>query len=401
MTRRSDTRRDRREWSGQTLPLFAIIVPGVLALMALGMDGAQIFVERRDAQSAADLAALSGVRELPDSATNAKSIAKTVGAANGYLQSQIIPVSPFNGDSSKIEVTVNSSVTTFFMPILAFFVGGDHSTVAVSARAVAEQTQAVSSGGGFAIFALESCPSGEKSVDISGSDSDIVGEVHSNSDVYFSGSDNTVTGPTTHTCGSPSFHNGGGGNTFNPAPAADSFRPDPINLVRSDFTCDFIAPSTGDWDLSSDGSWWVGGSKDSKTLRAGTFCARGSSGFIKLSDSDIVVEEVVSGSGGVSFVAQCCIDISGSNFDLHPHEHDVLLFSEGNSDVAIKMAGSSGDWLGAIYAPNGTAEVSGSGNINLIGGIVADRVKLNGSSINLDGGSGPSVSGPQTIALIE
>ena len=31
----------------------------------------------------------------------------------------------------------------------------------------------------------------------------------------------------------------------------------------------FNGPS--DWDLSSDGAWWVGGTKDSKTLRAGVW----------------------------------------------------------------------------------------------------------------------------------
>jgi hypothetical protein len=177
--------------------------------------------------------------------------------------------------------------------------------------------------------------------------------------------------------------------------------PDPIAKTRADFTCDFLAPSTGMWDLANNGVWWVGGTKASKTLRAGTYCSRGSSGGIKLSDSDVGVEAVVSGAGGVTFMAQTQVELSGSDFQLHPHEHGILIFSEGNSDVAVKVAGSGGTWEGSIYAPNGTAEVSGQNNWNFHGGIVAERVKLNGSDSNIDGSYGDGAPPEQQYALVE
>ena len=400
--------------SGQTLPLFAVIVPGLLALMALGLDGAHLFLERRDAQSAADLAALAGVRSLPDSPSSATADAITVATAHGFQQAQVVPVTPYGGDDSLIEVTVSTSVDTFFMSILGFFAPGDYSTVDVNARAVAqaEWTSEETGGGEFAILALEGCPSEEKSVDISGADDFFVGRVHSNSDVYFSGGNNTVQGDTTHVCG---FHNGDNSNDFDPDPYQDQPVADPLGTEYDDY-CDpddpdypaevndrFMAPSSGDWDLSSDGPWWIEGSKDSKTLRSGIYCARGNSGLIKLSDSDISVEDISPAQGGVTFVSKWMIDISGSDFDLHPHVFGVLFHTEGSDNPALKVSGSDGDWMGTMYAPNGTAEISGQQDINLAGGIVAKRVKLNGSNATINGGNEGAPQSPpeQTIALIE
>ena len=389
---------------GQTLTLFALVAPALLAVVGLGLDGAQIFLERRNAQVAADLAALSGAVELLESdATGAKAKARSTAAANDYPVTQVDAVSPYLGRTDQIAVTVTSSVTTHFLPVLGLLGLGDFTTVPVSARAVAQSGYEGSSNGGFAIFALQSCPTTQKTVDFSGSTSVVTGAVHSNADVYFSGSSNSVTGATTYVagCGFPAYSNGGGGNSFSPTPAVTTTQPDPIALARTDFTCDFLAPSTGMWDLAINGSWWVGGTKASKTLRPGTYCSRGTSGSIKLGDSDIVIEDVVAGNGGVTFVAHVQVEISGSNFELHPHEHGVLFAAYGNSDTALKLSGSGGDWQGSMYSPNGTAEVSGSSNLNIAGSIVGERVKINGSQFNINGAGGEGGAGPQQLALVE
>ena len=395
---------ERIRMGGQTLPLFALMWPALLALVGLGIDGARIYVERREAQSAADLAAVSGAVALVEgNASLAVVRAELTSVANGYSLGQTSTKTPYLGRTDWIEVEVETSVDTLFLPVLGMISGHDFSTVDVSARAVAQAGLVGGSGGGFAIFALEGCPSEQKTIDIGGSDSFFIGKVHSNSDVYLSGSNTAIDGATTSVCGNgyPSFEDGGAGNTLDPAPTTASAVPDPIDLDTSDFTCDFLAPSTGDWDLSSDGVWWVGGTKDSKTLRAGTYCARGSDGFIKLGDSEIVIEDVESGPGGVTMVAPCCIDISGSDFDLHPHEHGVLLAAYGDSDTALKMAGSGGSWQGSMYAPSGTAEISGQDDVNIAGSIVGERVKLNGSDATVNGQSGEGGAGPQQLALVE
>lgn len=390
---------DRRsQSSGQTLPLFAIMVPGLLALMALGLDSAQLFLERREAQGAADLAALAGVRSLPDDSVSAKDDARIVGAAHGYAQAQIVPVTPFEGDASRIEVTVNTSVDTFFMGIFG------QSTVSLSARAVAqaEWTDDDASGGGFAVFAMETGCGNEKSVDISGSDDFFIGRVHSNSDIHVSGSNNDFSGLTTYVC---DFDNGGGGNTYDPAPGPAAVEPDPVDRTWGDLC---PAPPGGgyngpsDWDLASDGAWWVGGSKDSKVLNPGVYCTNGK---VKLGDSDITIQDV-NGMNGITFVGQR-VEISGSNFILTPHKDNILFAAFANADDAMKISGSGGDWAGLIYAPNGVAELSGQANgqdrFDLSGGVIAERVKLNGSDAYIDGtiGAGQVAEPQQVIALVE
>ena len=225
------TDKHRSGGGGQALTLFALVTPVILAFMALGLDAAHAFLERRDAQGAADLAALAGARFLHDDVTadrpgeRARRSGRDRRRERLRRPAQVTATTPYDGAIDKIRVNIDSDVSTFFMPILDLFAGGDHSTVNVDAHAVAYGGYTEGEGGGFAIFALESCPSLQKSVDISGSTSFYIGKVHSNSDVYISGSDLSITGPTTHSCGSgyPSFHDGGGGNTYDPAPTP---RPD-------------------------------------------------------------------------------------------------------------------------------------------------------------------------------
>ncbi len=388
-----------RETSGQTLPFFALVLPALVGLMALGLDSAQIFLERRDAQSAADLAALAGVRSLPDTPTTAMTDAEAIGVAHGYASSEVTPVTPFGGDVARIEVTINSEVDTYFMGIFG------QPKIAVSARAVAKSdwTEGSAAVEGYAIFAMETGCGQEKSVDVSGSNDFFIGRVHSNSDIVTSGSTNDFDGATTYVCG---IDDTGGNNTFDPAPQGGVVEPDPIDLDW-DYFCP-APPGSGynnmgsEWDLSVDGPWWVGGTKDSKLLNPGTYCTDDK---IKLGDSDITIADV-NGSNGITFVGQK-VEISGSNFALLPNQDDILFAAYAATDDAMKVAGSGGDWAGLIYAPNGWAELSGQSNGNdsfdLAGGIIAQRVKLNGSDAYIDGSiySEPEVVPAQTISLVE
>src|SRR6266487_3251626 len=56
-----------REEHGQTLILFVVALPLLLALIALVTDGSNLFANKRSVQNAADASALAAVRELnPD-----------------------------------------------------------------------------------------------------------------------------------------------------------------------------------------------------------------------------------------------------------------------------------------------------------------------------------------------
>src|SRR5918992_166527 len=62
---RANSRRVRA--AGQTLPIFALMLPVVIGMAGLGIDGGNVYLNYRNAQTAADLAALAGARLLPAS----------------------------------------------------------------------------------------------------------------------------------------------------------------------------------------------------------------------------------------------------------------------------------------------------------------------------------------------
>src|SRR5687767_5531938 len=110
------TQTHRSRARGQALTLFTLVAPVMLAFMALGLDAAHAFLERRDAQGAADLAALAGARFLHDEVTpadqaDARAAAVAVGVANGYAAAQVTATTPWGGDVDKIHVNIDSDVS--------------------------------------------------------------------------------------------------------------------------------------------------------------------------------------------------------------------------------------------------------------------------------------------------
>ena len=66
-------------------------------------------------------------------------------------------------------------------------------------------------------------------------------------------------------------------------------------------------------------------------------------------------------------------------------DEGVLVFADSAADDAVTFAGSDGSFQGLLYAPNGMVQTGGSTNSTLKGGIIADRVGLNGSSLTIIG----------------
>jgi len=73
----------RRRQRGQILPLFALALVAVVAMVGLVIDGGSAYAQRRDQQNAADLAALAGANALIFS-LDATTAAHRVAEANGY-----------------------------------------------------------------------------------------------------------------------------------------------------------------------------------------------------------------------------------------------------------------------------------------------------------------------------
>ncbi|HUE75340.1 MAG TPA: pilus assembly protein TadG-related protein [Chloroflexota bacterium] len=372
----------RRWWrqaaaeNGAFVVMFGLMLPVLVGMVGIGLDGAHLFAVKRQIQSTADLSALDGARSLPNAPATAITRALNVSSDNGFThgvdQTVVDVVTPHESNTRQIEVTIRTTQPTWSLRIL----GIEENDVV--ARAVAYRLPV-----GYAIFAdYGNCADSDayKSIDWSGSSATVVGSVHSNSGILMGGSNNTIgdgTGETTYAC---SATISGSGNVFNPPRAQTGPEPIPYNFTNASFPCTY---SANELDLNSDGDWWVSNSTKTE-LKPGVYCATGSDKAVKLSGSDV--------SGNVTFVAQGSnglIDISGSNFNLTPFMHGVLAYTPSTQNPAIKMAGSGGTWSGIIFAPNGQVEISGSSNFSLDGQLIAKTVKLGGSgwSLTYDGSS--------------
>lgn len=398
----------RRAGAGQTLALFAVVLPGLIAAMALGVDGANLALSYRDAQSAADLAALSGSRTL--SATNpsiaefnnAEARAVSVAASNGF-PTGVTATAPYdvNGDGDiddgtgapderhHVEVLIDSSVQMFFLPILGV------STMDLGVRALAGSEWSVAAGQLPAIYAGcggvgGTCTDAYKAIDWSGQNNTSIGGVVSNGGALIATAPNTFTGEST----ANGQWNSVGGNTYSETPR--SFAPDmawPAGVPRTmaDFDCT-AGPTTfvknGKLELKN---YYLTGT----TLKPGLYCATGSSAEIILGDSNVI-------GNGVTLVSNGKIEISGANFNLsYFHSSKTLMFANGQGsavgDPVIKIAGSDGSWNGLIIAPRGQVEFSGQNTSTQGGGsVIADRVKLAGSNLYIDS-FGLTTSGAPTL----
>jgi hypothetical protein len=352
---------------GQTIVSFAIMLPVLLGLLALGVDMSALFAQRVQVQSAADLAALAAGTDLPDAAVVTQT-ARDFSGHNGFTHGSggvtVAVTTPYTGDENKAEVLITQQAPTFF----ARFLGVGQVPLLGRAVAMREAT------GHYAVFAgRDECPDGGDPVlDWPGSSNNVNGSVHSNGNFKLGGSDNLSSSTNTYRC---QLHASGSNPGF--TATQTGVKPWPVTFTTAQFTCTFGSLTGPSIDLTSSASYWQ---TPYTVLKPGVYC---SGDTISLAASNV--------TGNVTFIAQR-IFVSGSNFNLTTRQNGVLFYSTDTTDsnTAIKVSGSGGSWTGIMYAPGGQADVSGSGNLSLNGSIVAGRVKISGSGFNLTGNGAPS-----------
>lgn len=213
------TRFLRRE-SGQALILFTVAMPLCLAIMALAIDGAHMFVVKRQTQNAADAAALAAAAQLntnntpcagPD--TNPGTCAyKVLAAAQTYSGDNGGPstlhacansadkdcyLTPYQGKNQLVQVRITVAASTFFAGSLGFgslFQASSHA--AADATAITQTTPGLAQ----ALFAKDSTCGPNKGIVVSGNPRSEINAVNSNGSVNMNGKgtiDNAFDGPTT------------------------------------------------------------------------------------------------------------------------------------------------------------------------------------------------------------
>ncbi len=414
----------RRSESGQAIVIIALVMIVLLGFAALAIDGSNAYIHRRIAQNAADAGAFGGIyylstenptendlwakindqaedNGLPD--TNA-TLADTINAnVEAYLTtssgSQICKIGDA-GDAGGVAacngipanaVGVETLTTYEFRTAFAQLVG--FPTLVASARAVAILELGTGTASGSAIFAgSTTC---QNAIDISGSTSAIVGGIHSNNDITISGQTNNATGSVSYV------------SAIDPASAGNKIVYDDPTSGATQTTTQSVPVIFNMEDYQS------GGAKAVEALANGEYYNAGntkidagwltSNGYLvggKLKDGiyyttdDIDISTSSLTGDAVSFVSRKQITFSGSSHTLRPYQFDdgtygPLAFTDYEgpnkcNTFVIKMSGSSSNWWGVMYAPNGLVEMSGSDNSAAHGAIIANTVKLNGSNIFIE-----------------
>jgi Flp pilus assembly protein TadG len=123
---------------GMVVVLVAVLLPVIVGTMALALDGGVMYLQRRQAQSTADAAALAGAYTMYNSSnfTLAQSAAVAIGSQNGFTITNAHVTQP---KSTQIAVTVTASPPRFFSGLW----GTGNLSITASATA---QTNSSSSG---------------------------------------------------------------------------------------------------------------------------------------------------------------------------------------------------------------------------------------------------------------
>ncbi len=364
---------------GAVLVTVALAFMVLLAVSALAIDVGMAMVARRAAQNAADHAALAAAwAECHGDDPTAAAQSATI--RNGHEVAELTVTEPTAGE---YVTHVQRVVELSFAPLI----GVETLTVNGEASASCEG----SGGSSNTLFALgDSCPSyGKDQIDISGSEENIYGGVHSNGNIRVGGSDNDF-GP-----GDPgedpftyvdTFDNGGSGNDFDSGyPQSTSHQPTPIEFKLEDYR-----PGSDHATMAGSDYFYVDGDID------GSFVENRGDGLY-YATGDLKLDKEITAK--VTLVAEGVIEVSASNQNLEPYVDGLLAFgAEPYSGIdrcdkfVVNMGGSSNSWSGVVYGPNGLIEMNGSSNTTLTGSLIGYSLRLNGSELTIksDGSNAPT-----------
>jgi Flp pilus assembly protein TadG len=363
-----------RRQDGQTLILIALALPMLFAVVALVIDGAHLFVQRRSVQNAADASALAVAQGLPMTQASAQVLAQQWADKN-LSGGTVVATTPYKGDAGRVLVTVTKPSPTFFAQVLGF------TSAQVSARAVASVV--VGGPNTTAFFAHStSCSTHDYTLDISGNFVNIQGILVSNGSVHIHGNNETFaeldwrkdtafpgcTAPDISGAPAPVFTNG--------VQSYTTPRDYPVTFNAATIPCTYNAAS-----FNFTGS-----------MPAGVYCATGSVSF-----------SGNGGSGNITVIARC-IDFGGNSWSLTAYYPQLLLYATGtpaqcaaNHDLSIDFHGNdtsigNGATNTTLYAPNGGVSLTGNSGNTIFGFVEAETIFTHGNTWSWTG-TGPGGSG--------
>jgi hypothetical protein len=381
-----------RHEAGQTVVLFAILLPLFLGLGAIAVDVGYWYVVRKTAQDAADAAALAAARELPECETQR---AVEYGWRNMPEADDVDAQCP---DGGHVEVSISARADTFFGRLFGV------RDLTVRGRAVAER---VDSPGNLAIFVHEDPDTGQGDVcadahglEFEGASTNVNGLVHSNSRFRISAGPFWAAGGTIsrNNCVSSvepdieaAFGNGDPPDRlpqdvfttldwpvwFSPAHLG-WFSYCTFQGATIEITANEVVVTGPDATVPHDG-----------TVPSGTYCA---------TESFVLSGDGVRGS--LTALAPSII-VSADSTTLRPYSGtNVLFFATPDGDLNpandadcpsdppdLWLDGAGSRWTGVVFSPCARVVVNLTGARSLDGAIVAHQVRVDADGFDMIGKS--------------
>jgi Putative Flp pilus-assembly TadE/G-like len=435
-------RSDGRQ-SGQILVVVVLGLFVLIAAAALAVDGGRTFEERRAAQTAVDHAASAAAFAGCGGAdlATAQAAGRLAAARNGFDDAAAAVAVTITQVGIPSDYTYRAAISSQIPGTFARIVGMNTFTIGVEATAAGTGCGATTVGSSpGAIFAGgNTCTGGKYGVDISGSNDEVFGGIHSNSDAHVGGTSNDFDDPDP--AHDPWTYIGsmtqGSGNEYQtgypqdlgpllptpqwpagwaPADVGSAGSPPPAgSLLRAYYD---LADANG----SNDTDDTLFTDKVTAVTKDGVYYTSSSDGM-DISASPGVRKVVlvapngpikVSGSG-VTWTAITDAEIdalpgmgTGANLALNLPRPGVLMLSNYQwsgidkcDKFTIAISGSNSDWNGILWAPGGLIEMSGSSNVASFGSLIGWAVRLNGSDlvIRFDSNLFPTAADPSILLL--
>ena len=404
-----------RHEAGQTVVLFAVLLPLFLGLGAIAVDIGYWYVVKKTAQDAADAAALAAARELPNATVaiprgeeyvhrNMPDAVATVSTPYTEPTGAVgvgIPGGGGTPDPMKVQVIVSQHARTFFGRIFGIFDAN------VTARAVAERLAGDDT---LAIFSFENptCVD-ETGLEFNAANVRIIGFIHSNgrfriSQGPFWAADGTISRNNCVSSIEQEVY-----SQFGSAP--------PLNREPRDV---FETMSWPLWHTPADFGWLSGCTYSGSTIEitqsvvtidgdhvtphdgtlpSGTYCATTSFHL----DGD--------GLRGRVTALSPQITVEGGDLELRPFAQDLLFFAVPNADTTssndgslatngapscvpsdgndLVLRGSGHRWFGLVFNPCGRVDANLGGGRDgapaLEGALIGLRVLLRGNGFEMIG----------------
>jgi Flp pilus assembly protein TadG len=368
--------RRRRAERGAVAVAVAILLPVLIGITGLVIDVGSWYETQTQLQSAADAAALAGAQDLPNNPSSAAAAARTL-AADNVSGATVTPVTPYDGDSSEIQVTVSKQGSVTFASILGI------SGPTITASAVAEATHGT---GTFIYAASTAC----NAISITSSGKLSSTTLWSNGGITATGAGITVTGqvdvansscpfPSTLT---PPGATSVGSNTGWPVPLPTAAQ----GNMPSSCPSASISITSASW-LSSNppGIYCTTGTVSITNSGSMTF-----NGYEFVSESTSSTAISVVTSGNMTFNGYCPSSCSSGGTP-------QTLFYATAGGISVTNSGS-GTFTGDAFAPYGQAGFTVSGGTST-GLLEASSVSFASSGNTSVTGTGPTPSGG-TVKLI-